>query len=193
MFEKNGVAILTPEEYRRLKGFVKPKFQRWLDLLLFTGMRYTEALKFMHRKELYQPERRCIFLPHEIDKKAQRAAKERYIYLSYQGMLAVERFFSFLDEYKLQHQKPLKYPSYIGMDYNLRQWSKKLGFEYNVTVKSFRKTWESYLTVSFQDRVALIALSQGHTDLTSLNHYIQIPFTDDEKRQIQEFVVGWLQ
>ena len=193
MFEKNGVAILTPEEYRRLKGFVKPKFQRWLDLLLFTGMRYTEALKFMHRKELYQPERRCIFLPHEIDKKAQRAAKERYIYLSYQGMLAVERFFSFLDEYKLQHQKPLKYPSYIGMDYNLRQWSKKLGFEYNVTVKSFRKTWESYLTVSFQDRVALIALSQGHTDLTSLNHYIQIPFTDDEKRQIQESVVGWLQ
>ena len=193
MFEKNGVAILTPEEYRRLKSFVKPKFQRWLDLLLFTGMRYTEALKFMHRKELYQPERRCIFLPHEIDKKAQRAAKERYVYLSYQGMLAVERFFSFLDKYKQQHQKPLKYPSYIGMDYNLRQWGKKLGFEYNVTVKSFRKTWESYLTVSFQDRVALIALSQGHTDLTSLNHYIQIPFTDDEKRQIQEFVVGWLQ
>jgi len=193
MFEKNGVAILTPEEYRRLKSFVKPKFQRWLDLLLFTGMRYAEALKFMHRKELYKPERRCIFLPHEIDKKAQRAAKERYVYLSYQGMLAVERFFSFLEKYNQDHQKPLKYPSYIGMDYNLRQWSKKLGFEYNVTVKSFRKTWESYLTVSFQDRVALIALSQGHTDLTSLNHYIQIPFTDDEKRQIQEFVVGWLQ
>ena len=49
MFEKNGVAILTPEEYRRLKSFVKPKFQRWLDLLLFTGMRYTEALKFIRK------------------------------------------------------------------------------------------------------------------------------------------------
>jgi len=36
-----------------------------------------------------------------------------------------------------------------------------------------------------------IALSQGHTELTQLRHYANLPFLDKDREEMKEFVVGW--
>jgi len=57
--------------------------------------------------------------------------------------------------------------------------------------KTFRKTWESWLLFSFPDKAMEIALSQGHTELTQLRHYANLPFLDKDREEMKEFVVGW--
>jgi len=59
-----------------------------------------------------------------------------------------------------------------------------------LSAKSFRKTWESWLLFSFPDKAMEIALSQGHTELTQLRHYANLPFLDKDREEMNEFVVG---
>ena len=91
-----------------------------------------------------------------------------------------------------EHENP-KYPSYIGMDYNLKKWTEKAGFPEapHVTVRTFRKTWESWLVVSYPERIPIIAMSQGHTTITAMRHYLNLPFTEEEKREILKETEGW--
>jgi integrase len=56
---------------------------------------------------------------------------------------------------------------------------------------TFRKTWESWLLFSYPDKAMEIALSQGHTELTQLRHYANLPFLDKDREEMNEFVVGW--
>ncbi len=39
-----------------------------------------------------------------------------------------------------------------------------------LSVKSTRKTWESWLVASYPDRFLLVSMSQGHTEFTALKH-----------------------
>jgi hypothetical protein len=36
-----------------------------------------------------------------------------------------------------------------------------------------------------------IFLSQGHSDVTALHHYLAIPFTEGDKKEMLYFVEGW--
>ena len=54
--------------------------------------------------------------------------------------------------------------------------------------KSFRKTWESWLVSYYPDKLPYIFLSHGHNELTSLKHYLNLPFTKEDKQSISEYV-----
>ena len=57
--------------------------------------------------------------------------------------------------------------------------------------KTFRKTWESWLVSSYPERLAEITMSQGHTILTSMGHYLNMPFTPEDKQGIRPYVEGF--
>ena len=51
--------------------------------------------------------------------------------------------------------------------------------------KTLRKTWESWL-VFYPRHIHLIFLSQGHNNLTSLQHYINLPFTEQDRKEMRK-------
>ena len=70
-------------------------------------------------------------------------------------------------------------------------------FNYNFhipgfTVKSFRKTYESWLVYYYPQQQLEVAMSQGHTMVTQIRHYLNLPFTDQDKLEMREFVEGWV-
>ena len=61
-----------------------------------------------------------------------------------------------------------------------------------VSVKTFRKTYESWLVVTYPESIPLIAMCQGHSEPTAMKYYLNIPFDKDEKKEIREHLVGWI-
>jgi hypothetical protein len=37
-----------------------------------------------------------------------------------------------------------------------------------------------------------VALSQGHNTVTSLRHYLNMPFDDVDKMKMKPYVAGWI-
>ncbi len=85
---------------------------------------------------------------------------------------------------------------------NLIRWAKRAritalpGYEQDnnptgITVRTTRKTWESWLLASYPDKVINITLSQGHTETTALRHYFNISFTPAERQALKEETRGW--
>ena len=69
---------------------------------------------------------------------------------------------------------------------------KKAGLgDKGLSVKTFRKTWESWLVVSYSHALPLIAMSQGHTLITAMNHYLNLPFTKEDVEEIKIRTAGW--
>ena len=79
-----------------------------------------------------------------------------------------------------------------GWSQNLERWAKSSGLD-NVGLgpKTMRKTWESWLVSSYPERVLEVFLSQGHTQMTALSHYLGLPFTSLDKNEMTEYVSGW--
>ncbi len=57
--------------------------------------------------------------------------------------------------------------------------------------KTLRKSWESWLVVWYPERVLEVFLSQGHTQMTALSHYLGLLFTTADKEEMREYVSGW--
>lgn len=172
---KNGVRILRPSEYKIIRGSLKRDKQILLDSLLLTGLRYVEFERLWVNPQWFDGN--FIHLPEYAQGKVKRKQKERWVRLSIMGKTILPQFFE------------LKYiPTQIALD----KWLK-----YNfpdlegLCVKSFRKTWESWLLSTYPERSLEIALSQGHTELTQLKHYANLPFLDKDKEEMKEFVLGW--
>jgi len=89
----------------------------------------------------------------------------------------------------------LETPLPVGQTWkdNLRRWSRNCGLDpININVKTTRKTMESWLLAVYPTRITEITLSQGHTSITSIKHYLNIGFTDADKRDMLEYVEGWI-
>jgi hypothetical protein len=43
----------------------------------------------------------------------------------------------------------------------------------------------------YPERRLEIVLNQGHTDATSIKHYLNMPFTNEDKVAMGEYVSGW--
>ena len=56
--------------------------------------------------------------------------------------------------------------------------------------KTLRKSWECWLVASYPERVLEVFLSQGHTQMTALSHYLGLPFTQGDKGAMLEYVGG---
>ena len=60
MILKEGVRILTPQEYDALRDQAKQEHQIILDALLFTGARFIEINRIKNHPEWLNKERRVI-------------------------------------------------------------------------------------------------------------------------------------
>lgn len=174
----DDTAVFRPSEVRKLQyGIPKTINKQRFDVLFYTGCRYTE-LQECHRK-YNRIEGNSLKV---INTKALVKNKYRYVVLNNQGRRAVEDYF--------KHDKPL--PTYSSWFFGLKRWCRKIGIDDNgVGLKSTRKTWESYLVTKYPEQIEKIFLSQGHTELVALKHYLTIPFSKEDKDEMTYYVEGW--
>lgn len=177
---KSGVRIFRPSEIKKfIASIPKVDYKDKFEALLFTGMRYDEMRWLYTHKDAFTGE-----TIHLYSKKKKAVQKERYIRLNNHGKRAVDHF--------LRSKKNL--PHRDGWNQNLRRWCEIAGIDLEgVSSKSTRKTWESWLTVTYSDKYPLILLSQGHSDKTSIDYYLMCPFTDQEKKDILFYTEGWIE
>ena len=180
---KGGVRILRPSEYESLREAIpKMAHQIIMDTALLTGMRWVELERFKKNPKWYDSQGGYIFLPPEASQKKKRTLRERYVYLSSRGRAIIPLF--------LKLEKEI--PGRVTWRENLRRWSQSAGVDpIGLSVKTTRKTWESWLVSSYPERVLLIAMSQGHTQLTAMQHYLNLPFSEGEKQKIRGYTAGW--
>ena len=180
---KGGVRILRPREYELLREVIpKIEHQIILDTLLYTGMRYVELLRFKKNPGWYDPQGGYIYLPPEASKKRKRTMRERYVYLSSRGKTIIPLFL----------KMKIAIPSRTAWNEDMRRWGERAGIgKIRLCAKTTRKTWESWLMSSYPDKALLIAMSQGHTQITAMNHYLNLPFSGEDIRRIKEYTTGW--
>jgi len=148
---------------------------------MYTGMRYIEMKRFQKHPEWYDGD--FIHLPREAVLKTKRTQQERWVRLNNQGRMIIQYF--------VKVKTPL--PTYVSWNMNLKCWARRAGLdEQGMSVKSTRKTWESWLMFCHPQHIAMITLSQGHTTLTSLQHYVNMPFTESDRIEILNYVQGWM-
>jgi integrase len=153
-------------------------------------MRYKELQRFadnVNKKnkndkefEWFDPKRNTITLPSFATK----TDTQRTIILT-------PTFSKLLQQY-IKIKGEITIPTVQTMDDNLKRWAKKANIKNPniIAVKTFRKTWESWLANSHKDALKILA-SQGHTDAVALKHYVMIGFTPDEISEMERMTEGW--
>lgn len=179
---RQKVRILRPKEFQAiLNGVPKIEYRTLLQALLYTGMRYVEMKRFQKHPEWYDGD--FIHLPKEAVLKEKRTQAERWVRLNNQGRMIIQYFI----------QSKTQLPSYQSWNVNLKRWGRNAGLSSDgLSVKTTRKTWESWLMFCHPTHIAMITLSQGHTTLTSLQHYVNMPFTESDRIEIQNYIQGWM-
>jgi hypothetical protein len=178
---KGGVRVLRPREYEALReGSKKLENQVKLDTLLLTGLRYVEARRLHEHPEWFDG--KFTHLPESAVRKAKRKQRERWVRLNPMAAGILPFFFK---------AEPL--PSWKAWTLNLRRWATRAGLvPAGLGPKTTRKTWESWLMTTYPDHQYEVFLSQGHTELTSLRHYLNMPFTEVDKLEMKKWVGGWI-
>lgn len=177
------IRILTPTEYDSIDMHIeKPYLRTIFHVCFFSGMRYVEVQRLHERPDLWQKERKTIYIPKELDRKIKRVAPERYINpIPLQLESELPYFFT--------NKKP---PCLKVWDENLKRWAKAGGLDLlGITAKMTRASIESWMVMSKLFDNTEVCLRQGHTELTQLRHYLAIPFTDIEKTEIKKRLAGW--
>ena len=171
------VRIFRPSEILDIRKQMKLTEKTNFDMSLLMGARYLECKRIQCHPEWYDGN----FI-HLQEHKVKRVTPQRFIRLSTRGKNTIPYFFG--------NEKML--PSVQAWDVKLHRWAALAGLTCEgVTARSLRKTYESWLVISYPESLALIFGSQGHTELTALKHYLNMPFTDDEKKEMVEWVGGW--
>jgi len=178
---RNAVRILRPWELKAIVKVISKKDNRIrFEALLYSGMRYVELNDIHGQIEIYND--KWIHLTPLISRKVKSKHRDRYVVLSPYGKRVMEDY--------LNLEKGL--PDY-------KQWRKLLGKwatlaevspDY-MSSKTLRKTWESYLISSYPHWESRIFISQGHTELTALKYYVNLPFDDKDKKEMKSIVAGW--
>lgn len=191
------MTILSPSEYQHLlSGIPKLKGRFQVETMLNTGMRYIELRRFGENRRYFDPKNRMISLPGASTK----TGKSRDVHLTPQFSSRLELFLA---------SSSLDFPTRQVMDANLKRWASvelttKEYFSHipedrhytqimqPPTVKTFRKTWETWLLATYQDRSLDIWMSQGHTGTVSMNHYYgSVGRLKSEMDAVRECVKGW--
>lgn len=187
----SGSRIFLPAEVERIQRVItKPSLLALFNLLLFTGMRLSEVSE-LARKPLSFDE--CTKVIKITSTKAKATQKSRDIWLNDQGVNAVKEYL----KYCYVPSSPSVWQT------NLIRWCRQAHLiedpypdspsnPYAVTVRTSRKTWESWLMKSFKHELTAITLSMGHTETTALRHYTNMTFLSGEIEQIKEYTAGWL-
>ena len=174
--------ILRPTEYEILRGNANPKYRVLFDTALLTGMRVVELRIFLQNPIWFDGT--FIHLPRVAIKKKKATINQRWVHLSSRGRAVVENVHQILNGTKI--------PSESAISRYMKRCALKGGIDGNgMNMKMFRKTWESWLIASYPDRKEEVFLSQGHTSLTALQHYVNLPFTEEDKLKMKEWTEGW--
>ena len=182
IIKRSKTRIFRPFEVKMLISEIpKLDYVDKFETLLYTGMRYIEVLRLYKHPEWFNGE--IIHLSKEASKKKRVTISERYVHLNTLGKRAVMRY--------LKSSKPLP-ANYATWTENLRRWAIKAKLYPDlIGPKTTRKTWESWLITYYPNKFNQIFLSQGHSQLTSLQHYLNLPFNDRDKEEMKGFVEGW--
>jgi len=176
--------IFRPREIEQLLKYGIPKIEHktMFRALLYTGMRYVEMQRFQRYPGWFDGE--FIHLPaFRASRKVKRKQPDRWVRLNNQGRQVIEYF----------NELGRNLPGYKGWNMNLETWCKRAEIDSSgVSAKSTRKTWESWLLFMYPTRVLDIVNSQGHTTTVSIQHYCNMPFTEEDKVGIQRYVEGWI-
>jgi len=108
--------------------------------------------------------------------------KERIIRLSHIGDVLVPQFL-----------RTKRLPTRQAWNKNMKKWAIKAGIDpTGLCAKTTRKTWESWLVYYYPGYITHIFINQGHTDMVSVQHYLNMPFTDNDKQIMRKWVGGWI-
>lgn len=175
---ESNTAIFRPNEVRKIIHEIPKNLNRErFEVLLYTGCRYTELQEVHGKKDRLMEKAIKI-----MNMKAFKKSKFRYVQLNNPGIRAVE--------YYLRAERPL--PNYVSWIDNLKRWCKNAGINPNgVGIKSTRKTWESWLVTIYPEQIERIFLSQGHSRTIALKHYLTLPFSEQDKKDMIFYVEGW--
>lgn len=187
----NGSRVLTPAEAGAIRERIeKPGTRALYDLLLYSGMRLSEVHQLRDNPALYDRERGTITI--RRIRKVKATQDPRNVYLSHKGRQAAEA-------YLLNPSIPASAPAW---QMSLIRWSLQArlahlpGYEADtnptgITVRTTRKTWESWLLAVHPDKLPYIVLSQGYNEMVSVRPYLTIAFTPEERDAIKAEVNGW--
>ncbi|MCL4447054.1 MAG: site-specific integrase [Candidatus Thermoplasmatota archaeon] len=170
------ILILRPSEFKQIYAACDRRHQVILSSLLFTGMRYQELIRFREHPEWFDKKQFIKLPPGSGQKKVKRSAPERWIRLSYRGREAVQSLF----DYQLPSNNSIN--QYLAYNFDIK----------NFSLKSLRKTYESWLVFYYPEHQLQVSMSQGHTIITQIRHYLNLPFTEQDKLEMKEFVEGWV-
>ena len=164
-----------------MRGARRIAYQTNLDACLLLGARYRECQKLQRNPDWFDGN--FIHLPWTEELKLSRHRPERWVRLSSMGKTIIPYFL----------QNGMKLPSVQAWDVDLKMWSGNAGIgNEGMTARTLRKTYESWLVFSYPGHIPLIFLSQGHTQLTALQHYINLPFTEKDKQLMGKWIDGWV-
>ena len=177
-----NVRVFRPSEIKKLLNTISKSNQAYkFKALLFSGARYIEIKLLYDYPDCFNGQ--TIHLTRDIIKKKKAKLRDRHIRLNYIGRDAISGY--------LHSDSGL--PSYPTWTENMVRWCKQGGISSElVGPKSLRKTWESWLISSYPDKIVYIMASQGHNLTTSLDHYLNIGFMDEDIKEMKEFTIGWL-
>jgi len=175
------VRILRPTEFTRLHESARRlENKTLLDACLLLGARFVECKRIQENPSWFDG--RFIHLPSGAQKKKRSLQLERWIRIGAIGQAILPYFF-----------EAKQLPLIIAWNENLLRWSRRAGLDpTGITSRCLRKTYESWLVFSFPAATTLVYLSQGHTTLTSLQHYVNLPFLEEDKKAMKPWVDGWI-
>lgn len=177
--EHTSTRIMRPSEWEELREAMDPDMRRTCTAHLLTGMRYAELRRLRESPEWFDGN--FVNIPANSIRKQLARQRERSIKLSDAGRVLVPELF----------EVPEPLPNLRAFDMFLLRLSRKIIGEKGIHNKSFRKTWESWLVFYYPNHALHIALSQGHTTAIQYAHYINLPFTDEDRKAMRKWVEGW--
>ena len=185
---KNNVRILTASEYELIRVNMKPHHRLIIDGLLFSGMRIEEFWSTLDDKESIDVGRGYIAIKKVCirKKKSIYSTSGRDIPLSHFGTRA------WTDLYDAYKRKEVKRISNVALGTALARACVRAGIsETGIMPKSLRKTWVSWLMAIYPNDGLRIAAGIGHSADIMTKHYLNLPFSQDERDKIRPYVSGW--
>lgn len=186
-----GSRVLTPAEADAIRSVIsKPSSKALFDLMLYTGLRFSEVRQLAETPAIFDEERRRLYIR---STKAKANGPKRDVVLGDRGRAAVRIFLDL----------GAKVPASVSAwQQNLIRWADLAGLaplptattagnRTGITARTTRKTWESWLLAACPAEITRITLSQGHSETVALRHYLSAAWTEDEIEAIRLEVAGW--
>jgi integrase len=187
----NETRILRPSEFEKLCNVVREKQRLQLQIMLLTGMRYSELRIFYKHPEWFNG--KILRIPDilKFDELTMSRMVLRYarkIRLSEMGRQVLPLFF----------EKSVKFPLRCSMDTNLKLWAYKAKIDdRGMTTKTLRKTWESWILKKYNKRLGenytILLSSQGYNNINEIfAKYLSFDFTIDDIYEMGKYTKGWM-